>query len=351
MTSMGIGDKLSLVNALLDEMCDFGHPQITTASLLKEYILEKPLPFDKAANRNMLASKKKTMRDATASATSTISWRKKGVVYKRNELFLDANEKVSALLSKEGEVLYAEVNGAVQMNAKLSGMPECRIGINDKLQMGEAQSARPGVELNALTFHQCVRLSEYEEKREVNFIPPDGEFELIKYRLTDGVSLPFRVLPVLSIGRTMGTLSVKIKSEYAETLTGYNVELDIPLPKNVAKCEVKTSGGRARSLLADHHVVWTIKEFEGGQREHTIDVEFKMVRGFFFFFFFFPRCRLCIPHPPYCLSVQYRHLHVSALTSIGAELNLDCVPYYIYMLPYAFGSHVHVGQSASRYKP
>ena len=279
MTSMGIGDKLSLVNALLDEMCDFGHPQITTASLLKEYILEKPLPFDKAANRNMLASKKKTMRDATASATSTISWRKKGVVYKRNELFLDANEKVSALLSKEGEVLYAEVNGAVQMNAKLSGMPECRIGINDKLQMGEAQSARPGVELNALTFHQCVRLSEYEEKREVNFIPPDGEFELIKYRLTDGVSLPFRVLPVLSIGRTMGTLSVKIKSEYAETLTGYNVELDIPLPKNVAKCEVKTSGGRARSLLADHHVVWTIKEFEGGQREHTIDVEFKMVRG------------------------------------------------------------------------
>ena len=33
-------------------------------------------------------------------------------------------------------------------------------------------------------FHQCVRLSRFENDRTISFIPPDGEFELMSYRLS-----------------------------------------------------------------------------------------------------------------------------------------------------------------------
>ena len=36
-------------------------------------------------------------------------------------------------------------------------------------------------------FHQCVRLSRFENDRTISFIPPDGEFELMSYRLNTAV--------------------------------------------------------------------------------------------------------------------------------------------------------------------
>lgn len=43
------------------------------------------------------------------------------------------------------------------------------------------------VELDDIRFHQCVRLSRFENDRTISFIPPDGEFELMCYRLTTQV--------------------------------------------------------------------------------------------------------------------------------------------------------------------
>lgn len=36
-------------------------------------------------------------------------------------------------------------------------------------------------------FHQCVRLARFENDRTISFIPPDGEFELMSYRLSTPV--------------------------------------------------------------------------------------------------------------------------------------------------------------------
>lgn len=45
------------------------------------------------------------------------------------------------------------------------------------------------VELEDVKFHQCVRLSRFENDRTISFIPPDGEFELMSYRLNTHVSI------------------------------------------------------------------------------------------------------------------------------------------------------------------
>lgn len=40
------------------------------------------------------------------------------------------------------------------------------------------------VDLEDVKFHQCVRLTQFDEARQIVFTPPDGEFELMSYRLS-----------------------------------------------------------------------------------------------------------------------------------------------------------------------
>jgi Adaptor complexes medium subunit family len=49
------------------------------------------------------------------------------------------------------------------------------------LQQGKA------VELEDIKFHQCVRLARFENDRTISFVPPDGEFDLMTYRLATHV--------------------------------------------------------------------------------------------------------------------------------------------------------------------
>ena len=79
---------------------------------------------------------------------------------------------------------------------------------------------------------QCVRLRHFDTSKEIVFIPPDGEFELVTYRMTDNIRLPFKVVPVFTQhGRTRASLTVKVRSDFMEDLTAYDVSLVIPVPK------------------------------------------------------------------------------------------------------------------------
>lgn len=56
-------------------------------------------------------------------------------------MFIDIIESVNVLLSNRGTVLKADVLGRVAVKAQLSGMPECKFGVNDKLLMRNASSS------------------------------------------------------------------------------------------------------------------------------------------------------------------------------------------------------------------
>jgi AP-1 complex subunit mu len=76
------------------------------------------------------------------------------------------------------------------MKCFLSGMPDVRLGLNDKVlfeNLGREVSKGKSVEMEDVKFHQCVRLSRFESDRTISFIPPDGEFELMSYRLNTEV--------------------------------------------------------------------------------------------------------------------------------------------------------------------
>lgn len=67
----------------------------------------------------------------------------------------------------------------------MSGTPECKFGLNDKLVIDKNErGVGDAVELDDCRFHQCVRLDEFDSQRTISFVPPDGEFELMKYNIS-----------------------------------------------------------------------------------------------------------------------------------------------------------------------
>ncbi len=68
------------------------------------------------------------------AVTNAVSWRSEGIRYKKNEVFLDVVESVNLLVNSNGSVVRSEVMGALKMRTFLSGMPECKLGLNDKVR-------------------------------------------------------------------------------------------------------------------------------------------------------------------------------------------------------------------------
>ena len=57
------------------------------------------------------------------------------------QVFLDVIESVNLLVSANGNVLRSEIVGSVKMRVFLSGMPELRLGLNDKVLFQNTGSA------------------------------------------------------------------------------------------------------------------------------------------------------------------------------------------------------------------
>lgn len=218
----------------------------------------------------------------TMQATGAQSWRRGDIKYRKNEAFVDVIEDVNLLMSATGTVLRADVSGHIMMRAYLTGTPECKFGLNDQLLLNQAgdggaeignrdgrkkatKAAAGSVTLEDCQFHQCVQLGKFDQDRTISFIPPDGEFELMRYRATDNVNLPFKVQAIVrEVGTTKVEYSVAIKANFGNKLFATNVVIRIPTPLNTAKITERTTQGKAKYEPESNAIVWKIARFVGG---------------------------------------------------------------------------------------
>merc|ERR1719210_2742698 len=122
-----------------------------------------------------------------------------------------------------------------------------------------------GIALDDYRFHQCVRLSKFDTNREITFIPPDGTFELMTYRITENIDSPFKLMPnVKVLGRNRLEISLQIIAMYDRNITATNVKIDLPCPKNTAKASVQhCEQGKARFEPSQGAIIWRIRKFPG----------------------------------------------------------------------------------------
>jgi AP-1 complex subunit mu len=251
-----IRDNFVVIYELMDETMDFGYPQTCESRILREVITQE-------GNRTEAAPR------PPVALTNAVSWRSDGIKHKKNEIFLDVVEKLNLLVAQNGTVLHSEIIGAVQMKSFLSGMPELKLGLNDKLMFeatGRSTSKIKAVEIEDIKFHQCVRLARFENDRTISFIPPDGEFELMTYRLNTHVKPLIWVETVVEpYSHSRIEYMVKTKSQFKSRSIANNVEIVIPVPPDVDSPSFKASIGNVTYYPDKDSIVWSIKQFTGSK--------------------------------------------------------------------------------------
>lgn len=278
-----IKNNFVLIYELLDEILDFGYPQNSDVGILKTYITQQ----------GVKSQSKEETAQITNQVTGQIGWRREGIKYRRNELFLDVLEYVNLLMSPQGQVLSSHVAGKIVMKSYLSGMPECKFGINDKLTLDTkggnkaaaengiisttSTSGKSSIAIDDIQFHQCVKLSKFESDHSISFIPPDGEFELMKYRTTKDINLPFRVIPLVKeTGKCKMEVKVIVKSNFKSTLIGQKIEVKIPTPPNTCGVQLICIKGKAKYKASENAIVWKIKRM-GGMKESQLSAEIELM--------------------------------------------------------------------------
>jgi len=261
LSAEAIIDNFSLVYELLDEVMDYGYPQVLDSQALNEYIIK-----DKPKELNAQP------KNVPVSATGVVTWRKENLEYAVNEVFVDVIEKVNMLVAKNGAVIHNEIVGEINLATYLSGMPELRIGLNDKIlfdqntNQGDHQTdvSRRVFELEDIKFHPCVRLSQFERDRSITFIPPDGEFNLMTYRLSAAIK------PIIHIDSTIERykrsrveMLIRARAQYRPQSVAQNVQIRVPVPPDVDTPKARCTAGRMRYSPNDNALVWTIKQFPG----------------------------------------------------------------------------------------
>jgi AP-1 complex subunit mu len=266
-----IRDNFVVIYELLDEMMDFGYPQTTETKILQEYITQESHKLEVQARPPI-------------AVTNAVSWRSEGIRYRKNEVFLDVVESLNLLVSANGNVLRSEILGAIKMKCYLSGMPELRLGLNDKAMFETTGRATRGkaVEMEDVKFHQCVRLSRFENDRTISFIPPDGEFELMSYRLNTQVKPLIwveciveshsgsRIEYMLKVRTSRphfsyGANTTQAKAQFKRRSTANNVQISIPVPEDADTPRFRTNIGTVHYAPETSSIVWKIKQFGGGK--------------------------------------------------------------------------------------
>lgn len=207
-----------------------------------------------------------------------ISWRTKGIHYARNEFFLDVVEEVQYLMDfNQGVIRKNLIHGQIFCKSYLSGMPKLKIALNKLLQK-DTQF------LSHSTFHQCVSLESLNEK-EIEFIPPDGDFVLCKYELKRHVKDPpmlkltsFEVKPKLKKFKVQILLT--IETHFKGQNSTSNLNLKVPLSRIFQDYEVelskparfKSDGGQVLFNLSDDFLLWEVGSMKGGHGENQLSM-------------------------------------------------------------------------------
>ena len=260
-----IRDNFVLIYELLDEIMDHGYPQNTDAKLLKEYI--KTSSF-------RLAVKKKITTEVINNQVS----RAPGIKYQVNQAFVDVTERVSSLISHKGEMLRSDIIGVITMKTMLSGMPVLKLGLNEKSYFditGKKASGKT-IEMDDFKFHNCVDINKFEAERVIEFIPPDGFFTLMNYRL----NLKIKPLIWVEVERkeltpTKMKYLVKAKNNSKPKSTANNVCIMIPVPVDLQNPLFKSSLGSVTFSPDKEVLIWSIKRFPG-MKETNLIIQFNV---------------------------------------------------------------------------
>ena len=269
-TEGAIRKNFVLIYELLDEMMDYGYPQITDLKGLKELVVSEVAKCEnvKPAQGSFLNFTFNTIGSSATQRSIADS--------KTNEIFVDAIERISVVFNASGCVINSSIDGCIQMKSYLVGEPLLKLALCDEVIVGESTQTF-GIKLENYSFNKCVDDRNFENNRLLLIRPPAGEFVAMNYKINQNFLYPFKVYSFLSeVSSYKLEFVLKLSSTFPIEATASKVNVRFSVPKVAAsvKLELAKDKGVAKLQKAEYDegektVSWDIQKFEG-QKQHAL---------------------------------------------------------------------------------
>lgn len=244
-----------LIYEVLDEMMDFGYPQLTSTDQVKDYVVSIP-----EASTNVTAARATMWNPQTIKVTATIDPITNAK--DRNEIFVDVIEKMNVLFNSSNIVINSSIDGCVKMKSYLTGTPTLRLTFNQDSYFDD------------YNFDEHVDDTDFNFNRKLSIMPPAGEFVVMNYRMTRDFTLPFKVFPFLNQETPFKVeFLVKVKCELPIENSAKLVTVRFTVPETVSsvhpEIEQGVKGQKVTYNEAEKTVEWRVESFKG-ETEHSL---------------------------------------------------------------------------------
>ncbi|QDZ25976.1 subunit mu of clathrin/coatomer adaptor AP-3 complex [Chloropicon primus] len=250
LTEDEIKDNACTIYQLLDEMLDGGVPYLTETNTLKE-IIAPPRLLTRMANALRIGSQ--VSDSLPDSASSNIPWRRSSARYANNEIYVDMIEELDVTIDSNGMLSNIGIYGQVMANSKLSGMPDLQITFKNPQLLDDCR------------FHPSVRYLKYASERIVSFVPPDGRFKLMSYKISKQAAMsiqktiiPFYVKPQITYSKESGRISIMVGLKTEQSKPPEQVSVKIPLPSTTTNCNISSTVGTVSVDMKKGSAIWSI---------------------------------------------------------------------------------------------
>ena len=250
-----------LIYEVLDEMMDFGYPQLTSTDQVKDYIVSPPevctnvsLPRNRIFDRNTIKVTA-TMNPITNAKN-------------RNEIFVDVIEKVNVLFNSSNIIINSSIDGSIRMKSFLTGSPTLKLTLNQDSYFDD------------YNFDEHVDDTDFNFNRKLVISPPAGEFVVMNYRMSRDFTLPFKIFPFLNQESPYKIeLMIKVRCELPKDNSAKLVTLKFTVPEAVSSVypELETGVQNQKVSYKENEkiVEWKIDVFKG-ESEHSLVTKISM---------------------------------------------------------------------------
>ena len=230
-TENSLKDEYPTVYQILDYAVDFGFPFLNEGNTIQTLLTRQPTDYSKGQRLQLDIVR---------------PWRSVGVKRLTNEILVDIIETIDLTVSAHGRTEFCHIRGSVEVNSRLSANPNCKLVLS------------PSTHYEDATFHRCIE-TDCRDSKVIPFVPPDGPFTLMKYRITATQStVPLFITPKFTWSKGNVTFEITAKPDPSLPKALENVEIRFELPDGVLSPSLAPQYGRSSYDTTAHEVVWTI---------------------------------------------------------------------------------------------
>lgn len=273
LTEEAIRKNFVLVYEIIDEMIDFGYPQLLDTEQVKQFVYTEPQVDLKNVNtvREFLNPNIKS-NDSTKQSIA--------VDKTKNEIYVDVIEKITCLFSGNGTIISSGIDGCIKMKSYLKKSPELKVTLNDEFNFAGTSYGGGKMEIYGYNFCREARAKNFEKDRVIDIIPPEGEFTLMNYRINSEFSPPFKIYTIIEEKDYVLDMRIKLLANFVSDLYAGNITLSFNTPLDVQSIYFELSDKAKKNQKTDfdynqRKCYWIITKMTGGS-EQILNIKFTL---------------------------------------------------------------------------